>query len=44
MKLKLILLVFLASLALSGCATDPEDNAFFDRGWTHPAAREAGMQ
>jgi len=23
-------------LLLNGCASDPEDRTFFERGWTHP--------
>jgi len=29
--------LFFLLLLLNGCATDPEDRDFFDKGWLHPA-------
>jgi len=35
----LLLLLTLTSL-LGGCASDPEDKAFFETGWRHPGDNE----
>jgi len=35
----LLLLLTLTSL-LGGCATDPDDKAFFETGWRHPGDNE----
>ena len=31
-----LLLIAACAVALGGCATDPDDKAFFERGWLHP--------
>ena len=35
----LLLLLTLTSL-LGGCASDPDDKAFFETGWRHPGENE----
>jgi hypothetical protein len=34
--LKLLLLLGLVGLPYAGCTADPEEKAFFYRGWVHP--------
>jgi len=36
MKAVLILLLFAASIFLTGCAVDPEDKRFYEQGWVRP--------
>ncbi len=38
------LCALLLLLLLGGCASDPEDREFFDRGWVHPAKEDNGNQ
>ena len=35
--MKLLCALFFALALLNGCATDPEDREFYDRGWLHPS-------
>ena len=37
LKMKPVCALFFLLLLLNGCATDPEDRDFFDKGWLHPA-------
>ena len=39
----LLLLVLSLSLLLGGCASNAEDQAFFETGWRHPGENEARM-
>ena len=43
MKALFLLLLLALTLALTGCATDPEDKAFFETGWKHPGENDARM-
>ena len=36
----LLVLLFGASLLLTGCSTTAEDKAFFDQNWVHPTERD----
>ena len=40
MKPIFYLIILASSLILSGCAADPDDKAFFERGWVHPGYRD----
>ena len=40
MKTITILFLISASILLSGCAMDPDDKAFFEKGWVHPGVRD----
>jgi hypothetical protein len=45
--MKTCLLLLVASLGLTllgGCAKDPEEKAFFERGWLHPKDLDAPSQ
>ena len=41
--LSLLLLLLSLSLFLGGCASNAEDQAFFETGWRHPGENEARM-
>jgi hypothetical protein len=44
MKAFLFFLLFTSTFLLAGCATDPEDKAFFEKGWAHPGQNDARMR
>jgi len=35
-SISLLLLLLTLACLLGGCATDPQDKAFFETGWRHP--------
>ena len=39
----LLLLLLALMFALGGCASDPEDKAFFEKGWLHPGDNDAHL-
>jgi len=41
MKTLAALILLTATVFLAGCSTDPDDQAFFEKGWRHPGARDA---
>lgn len=43
MKALFLLLIIALTLTLGGCATDPEDKAFFEKGWRRPGDNDARM-
>jgi hypothetical protein len=44
MKVLLLLVLISSTLLLCGCATDPEDKAFFESGWRHPGDNDVRMK
>ena len=40
MKTIVYVLLLTATVLMTGCATDPDDKAFFERGWWHPGNRD----
>lgn len=44
MKALFLLLLLASTLLLGGCATDPEDKAFFETGWRHPGDNDTRMK
>lgn len=44
MKVLLLFMLLSSSLLLTGCATDPDDKAFFESGWAHPGQNDARMK
>jgi hypothetical protein len=43
LSLLLLLAALMSTLLLGGCASDPEDKAFFETGWRHPGDNDARM-
>jgi len=43
MKALFLLLLVALTLALGGCAADPEDKTFFENGWRRPGDNDARM-
>ena len=43
MRIKHLALLLLTATLLGGCATDPEDRAFFETGWRRPGENDARM-
>jgi len=41
--ISLLLLLLSLTFLLGGCASDPEDKAFFETGWRHPGDNETRM-
>jgi len=42
--MKTFCILFAAALLLGGCATDPGDKAFFEKGWWRPGDNDARMK
>ena len=40
MKILLLLVLGAVLLGLGGCASDPEDRAFYEQHWLHPSERD----
>ena len=40
MKTIVYLFLLMATVFLTGCAMDPDDKAFFEKGWLHPGMRD----
>ena len=38
-----LLLIVALTFAVGGCATDPQDKAFFETGWRHPGQNDSRM-